>query len=40
MVPDDAVDGETLVRRADERLLRRKRSVVVRPTASAAPAAV
>jgi diguanylate cyclase (GGDEF)-like protein len=35
LAPDDATDGETLVRRADERLLRRKRSIV-RPAPSPA----
>jgi diguanylate cyclase (GGDEF)-like protein len=35
VAPDDATDGEALVRRADERLLRRKRAVL-RPAATAA----
>jgi diguanylate cyclase (GGDEF)-like protein len=39
VAPDDAFDPEGLVRRADERLLRRKRSIVPRPTRAAAHAA-
>ena len=35
VAPEDAADAETLVRRADERMLRRKRSIVPRPKAAA-----